>query len=347
MSYLITVIIPAYNAEKYIDSAIESIKNQTIGFENIELIIVDDASTDSTIEILKGYEKNFPNIKCFYQNENTGTPSNGRNIGIDNASSKYVMFLDLDDRYHHSMCEVMYNTIEKYNTNFVMCNHKTILNGDFSDFEKFEQDKTSLIQCDPKENEHILLDSVMWNKIYKTNFLRRYDIKCPVNCYCEDAVFSIKAILNCDEIVYLTKYQGILYNIRDEEGNFSASNRFNSDVFSRLFKGYVNAIDEFKKANREDLIDSWMKRHFTNFLSSFIRLDAEYSEKINFLKDICEFKKYANFNGKLEEKWAEIINKNLDKENYNFIIFYSDIIFKLYSMTILKSIYRSRYNKLT
>lgn len=347
MGFKVTVVIPTYNGGDRIHQAISSIKNQTLGFNNIELIIVDNDSNDSTKEVLKEYSNNYPNIKTIFQGKNTGTPSSGRNIGVDNASSKYVMFLDDDDIFVNDMCETLYNTIEKYNVNIVMCNHKTILNGDFSSFDESNQNKSSIIRCDPKENDHILWDNFMWNKIFNVDFLRKFNVKCPVGCYCEDPVFCIKAYLNTDEIIYLNEYWGILYNVRDEKSNFSASNRFNPDSFLRLFKGYVIVINQFKEANRQDLINEWLKFHFVNFLSSFVRLDATYSEKIKFLKDLVKFKKYANFSERLNESWAEIISKNLDKGNYKFIIFYANMINKLYSSSALRMVYRSVYNKFT
>ena len=115
----------------------------------------------------------------------------------------------------------------------------------------------------------------------------------------------------------------------------------------RLFKGYEIVINMLKEANRQDLINEWMKFHFTNFISSFVRLDADYSDKIMILKDLTKFKKYANFNEKLNESWAEIISKNLDRGNYKFIIFYANIINKLYGLSTLRRVYRSVYNKFT
>lgn len=75
MEYKVSVVIPTYNGEEFIDDTINCLKNQTIGFENIEIIIVDDKSEDSTREILKKYSQEYFNIKCFYPKTNSGTPS--------------------------------------------------------------------------------------------------------------------------------------------------------------------------------------------------------------------------------------------------------------------------------
>ena len=119
MGAKITVIIPIFNGEKHIKKTLNSLFNQTFGFENIEVIIVDDCSTDNTAKILKDYENKYENIKCFFLEKNNGTPGKGRNIGIQNASTDYIMFLDSDDEFALDMCEVMYSTITNENVDFV------------------------------------------------------------------------------------------------------------------------------------------------------------------------------------------------------------------------------------
>ena len=79
MDYKVSVIIPVYNAEKYLKNAIESVINQTIGFENIELILVDDNSTDESPKIILDYSEKYENIVSFLSNENHGLPGFGRN----------------------------------------------------------------------------------------------------------------------------------------------------------------------------------------------------------------------------------------------------------------------------
>ena len=95
--YLITVICPTYNCEKYIQRTINSIINQTIGFENIELIFVDDCSTDSTKNIIAEYSKEYKNIVPFFLKENHGFPGFGRNVGLEKSTTEFVMFMDNDD----------------------------------------------------------------------------------------------------------------------------------------------------------------------------------------------------------------------------------------------------------
>ena len=126
--YLITVICPTYNCEKYIQRTINSIINQTIGFENIELIFVDDCSTDSTKNIIAEYSKEYKNIVPFFLKENHGFPGFGRNLGIKKSKSEYIMFIDNDDEYSPEYCEKMYNTIKFFDTDVVSSNFQMIEN---------------------------------------------------------------------------------------------------------------------------------------------------------------------------------------------------------------------------
>lgn len=92
---LVSIIIPAYNAEAYIEGTLNSVKNQSYG--NWELLIVDDCSTDGSAEIIKEYSEKDSRIKYFRTESRSGSPAVPRNIGIENARGRYVAFLDSDD----------------------------------------------------------------------------------------------------------------------------------------------------------------------------------------------------------------------------------------------------------
>ena len=92
--YKISVIIPVYNAENTLKQAVNSVINQSIGFENIELILVDDNSNDNSRKIIQDYADKYGNVKAIFLRENSGSPSKPRNTGIDNATAPYLMFLE-------------------------------------------------------------------------------------------------------------------------------------------------------------------------------------------------------------------------------------------------------------
>ena len=103
----ISIIIPAYNAEKYLPRTLEALLAQT--FKNWEALVVDNNSQDSTGKIIKEYTKKDNRIKYLFE-EQPG-PATARNLGLKNAQGKYIMFCDSDDWYEPNMCEIMYNNI--------------------------------------------------------------------------------------------------------------------------------------------------------------------------------------------------------------------------------------------
>ena len=121
MSYKISVIIPVYNAEKHLENTINSIIKQSIGFENIELILVDDASKDNSKKIIESYSEKYSNIIPYFSEKNHGYPGFGRNIGLNTATSDYIMFMDNDDEYDVNMCETLYETMINENADIVVC----------------------------------------------------------------------------------------------------------------------------------------------------------------------------------------------------------------------------------
>lgn len=109
---LVTVITPAYNAEKYIGETIESVQKQT--FVDWEMFIVDDCSTDNTYEIVKGYSKKDNRIHVIKQNNNQGVAA-ARNTALDKVTSKYVAFLDSDDKWLPNKLEEQVSFMDKEN----------------------------------------------------------------------------------------------------------------------------------------------------------------------------------------------------------------------------------------
>lgn len=121
---LVSVIIPSYNREKLISRAINSILNQT--YKNIEIVVVDDGSTDKTEDVIK--QLNVSNLKYIKLSKNRGA-CKARNIGIENASGEYIAFLDSDDEWVPDKLEKQINFMEKHDADIVVCNFYYEKNG--------------------------------------------------------------------------------------------------------------------------------------------------------------------------------------------------------------------------
>lgn len=118
MKQLISVIIPVYNTESYIKRAINSLLKQT--YDNIEIICVDDGSTDNSLQILEKYAEQYDNIKVIHT-ENGGI-SHARNIALDCCNGDYIAFLDSDDYYHEQMLEILYKAMQENECDMSVCN---------------------------------------------------------------------------------------------------------------------------------------------------------------------------------------------------------------------------------
>lgn len=112
MAY-ISVIIPCYNAEQYVDRCMETVVQQTIGIENLEVILVNDASTDNTLEILKRWESRYPEQILVITYDENLRQGGARNIGIQYASADYIGFIDIDDWVETDMYETLWKLVQK------------------------------------------------------------------------------------------------------------------------------------------------------------------------------------------------------------------------------------------
>ena len=118
---MISVIIPVYNAEKYLEECLDSIVNQTIGIEHIELIVVDDGSTDHSLQCLMKYEQKYPDSILLVPLEENGGQANARNIGIYYANAPYLTFVDADDWVDTDAYEKMLDPVNRYQCDMLQC----------------------------------------------------------------------------------------------------------------------------------------------------------------------------------------------------------------------------------
>ena len=176
MSYKISVIVPVYNAENDLKRAIESIINQTIGFKNIELILVDDASIDDSKNIIKSFHDKYENIKLIELSQNSGFPGKPRSLGVEYASADYIIFLDSDDTYCKDAFEILYGTIQKEDLDFVIASHYLNLDGNMVETNLIPTNE-KIITLNPLVNQQtfdkLSLNHFVapWGKIFKKKLI--------------------------------------------------------------------------------------------------------------------------------------------------------------------------------
>lgn len=231
--YNVSVIIPVYNSEKFLEDTILSVVNQTIGFENIELLLIDDSSTDSSREIINKFSKQYDNIKSIFLDENHGCPGPARNIGIAKATSEYIMFLDNDDQYEKHLCEKLYETIKKTNSDIVDCRFNQIDNISSKSSPKLYDEEIKIVT----ENIGYYENIYIWTKIYKKSIIINNNILFISQGVNEDALFCTEYFMNAKKLVSLTDYVGYDHFIHGE--NLST---VTFEYTMNILKSYYNVL---------------------------------------------------------------------------------------------------------
>ena len=305
--YKVSVIIPVYNAENTIENAVNSVINQTLGFENIELILVDDNSKDKSKQIIKTYSEKYSNIKAINLKENSGSPSIPRNIGIDNVTAPYLMFLDNDDEYFPDYCEVLYNSISKNNADIVNCNHSSKLNDKIYIPNSISEINFSEKSVD--DSEKLFLKLACWANIYDTSFIHDNGIKFPTTLY-EDGVFYLKCLLKTDKaVIRLQDYPGYIYLIENDD---SITHKAGINTLTRFLEGYKTCGNLLKQNNRQDA----EQRLFNSFVNMAIFILIKLDDLNEGIKQLYEFEKSLNFDIVLNSKPLNLINQKIMNNHF-------------------------------
>lgn len=194
----ISVIVPIYNAEKYLNKCVDSLINQTK--KELEFILVNDGSTDKTEEIIKSYKDS--RIK-YFKNKNQGIGKT-RNFGIEKAIGKYIMFLDSDDYLKNNACEILYKSVEKTDADLAICDFYKIYDSGVEEKIKLLSFKPTTLRKTPSLVNEINL--APWNKLYKKELITKNKIKFVENLKYEDAPFVIEAFSKAGKIIKVDEY---------------------------------------------------------------------------------------------------------------------------------------------
>lgn len=207
----ISVIIPCYNVEKYIKRCMESIVNQTLGIENLQIILVNDSSTDDTLKILYDYEKIYTNnIYIINLPQNMGQ-GYARNEGLNYADAQLIYFMDSDDWIELDCLEKMINKLNQYECDIVMCKNDRPSDEDDITIGKVEEDKIFFIDDIEKRKNFLSyyrFDIVCWNKLIKKSILIENNILFPEGLKFEDnfwgylLFFYVKRIYILEDCLY-------------------------------------------------------------------------------------------------------------------------------------------------
>lgn len=197
MKKKVSIIIPCYNAGQFIDRCIRSLVRQTIGIENLELICVDDASTDDTVRRLERWEHRFPDSVFVILCETNGKQGRARNIGLTHASADLIGYVDSDDWVEATMFEKLYEVAKKYQTDITSCSYgRDLGDGKLFDRYKYGGEKQSCILIDTDNRRKTFLENAMgpvWTKLFRKDFLLGNQIYFLEGLFYEDNFFGVLA----------------------------------------------------------------------------------------------------------------------------------------------------------
>lgn len=215
---LISVIVPVYKVEKYLEKCIESVLKQT--YTNLQIILVDDGSPDNCGKICDEYAKKDSRIEVIHKAN--GGLSDARNVGISKAKGRYIGFVDSDDYIKEDMYEILLNLIKKYDADVSICNLYDVIDGNECIRNKdngiHEYSRIDILK-------EILLDkniqSYAWNKLYKKELFD--EIKYPIGKKYEDIGTTFYLFEKCNKIVvtsepeyyYLKRADSLVNNVTE------------------------------------------------------------------------------------------------------------------------------------
>lgn len=339
--YEISVIIPVYNAQKDLNQAIDSVIKQTFDFNDIELILVDDASTDNSKQIIRDYQKQYTNIKLVELSKNSGLPGKPRSLGIDYATSNYIIFLDADDSYEKEAFKVLYDAIKKTDSDFVIASHYINLDGDMVKANLIPTDD-EIITFNPLKNQETF-DKLSynhfvapWGKIFKKEFITKNKISFPEDSLCEDAYFYFKALINSKKVTLLPKNYLYVYNTFENKN--TAIHGHDMKKFNNFLKGM-----NYTKELLDDLnlsINVFLAENIASLLLIFSNLNNK--DKKDAILEIYDFEK--DLNVEIPRKEISILNNFILKKQFRFAIWISNFYSFLYNNNFIKNVYRKFNN---
>lgn len=283
MDIKVSAIVSIYNTEKFLEKCIRSIMNQTL--KEIEIICINDGSTDNSLEILKKLQKEDNRI-IIIDKKNEGL-TKARNIGIEKARGEYVSFIDSDDWIEKNMLEKMYFEAQKKELDLVIVGVKIIQN---NQLVKIDRNDELLINRIYNGNEYIKLvmngsSCVVWNKLIKKEVITENNIKFNEKIFFnEDYNFICKL---SEKIKKIKKIEGIYYCYRSGENN--GSSKVKEKHLSDIIECYKELKIILKDNDKNYLLDRRFIIELGNKLINlnYMKLDnyEVYLEKyLNFLK---------------------------------------------------------------
>ncbi len=290
---LVSVIVPLYNAEKYIEETMESILNQT--YKNIEIVIVDDGSKDQSSSIVKNFKKKYPEQIKYILQENQGV-SVARNTGIENANGEYISFLDSDDLWHSTKIEKQMESMHKNNMNACYCGYMNF----YEETGEKVENTTNFVKGNMTKaflTHQVFAQTSTW--IFKKSIVMNHNIRFTPGCsWGEDLEFLFK-LMSVTNVCYVDEY--LTYYRILSGGNLSSN-----------YKDYeLKTTKELEVFNRmKDWIHNKSKDLITNDSTELIEILETYLFPYTVINNACI---YIKRHPKLDKSKVQLIKSDIKK----------------------------------
>lgn len=323
--FLVSIIIPCYNVELYIKRAINSLVKQTIGIEKIQVILIDDASTDNTLYYLKEMEANYPEQVYVIPLESNVGQGKARNIGFLYAEAPYIAYLDADDWIEPDMYEKMLYAAEKTKAEVVMCKYDRPKD-EISKVERKKERQDNYFLLDSVEKRNIFLsyyrfDVMCWNKLIRKDLIEKMGLYFPEKIKYEDNFWGIWLYLNVETVFVIEEclyhwYINLKSTVRNGIENLSNRLEIQLQLLNKCRE--TGLIREYKDMIEYNFYDKMFVETIF-YLFQYKMVDIELIKEIKELllkevKDILNNPYYTKQKPIEHIKYDFIIRKLLEQE---------------------------------
>lgn len=263
---IVSLIMPAYNAEKYIARSIDTALAQS--FSDMELIIVNDGSTDGTQAVLDWYRERYPQVTTFYK-ENGGQAT-ARNMGIEKAEGNYIAFMDNDDMLRPDMIERLHDSIVKNDCDIAMTSVYILTGENYADMTSYPMAEDTAVSIDEFFEYYMRsLSPVLWNKLYRASLVKEHP--CAVQVTYEDDAWTPYILSYADRVCYINAH---LYEYDRSRGSTAIHASWNRPIEEKFHDHRELVLFFLKNGNqkRKDLL----KRLALVYVSAFPSPDSYF-----------------------------------------------------------------------
>lgn len=290
MTTKVSIIIPCYNAVSCIDACLESLVNQTMPLGEMQIVLVNDASTDNTLDKLCEWEQKYPETIMVIHCEENGKQGQARNIGMQYAVGEYIGFMDDDDYVEPDMYQTLYAMASDNQCDVAICKSvkrtaEDIAGNCRTEVKAKEDSVTSgqVLTFTTKEERQSFLERdvniAIWNKLYKRELLVENEIMFPPGYIYDDIVFSGLVKQYCQKVCITDR---VLYHhiIRDSSVSYGAKNPMDRIGFIEV---HMILIEELRNRGLYEDFREWYEEQFVvdyltfivNYEKTFGALDKE------------------------------------------------------------------------